>query len=56
MPRVLVADDEEEIVELLSTLISKLGRYTIITAKDGIVSYRKSRNQRFDIICVISAC
>jgi chemotaxis protein CheX len=49
--RILLADDEEETIIILSAILSGHGFYEIVTANDGLEAYRKARNQKFDIIC-----
>ena len=49
--RVLLADDEADLITIMSTMLTTHGFYEIVTAKDGLEAYRKARNQKFDLIC-----
>jgi len=47
--KVLVIDDEEDVVTYLSTLLEDNG-YTVITARDGEEALRKVRSERPDAV------
>lgn len=47
--KLLIADDEPEIAELLAEALSEFG--DCVVAFDGIEAYRKAREQEFDLIC-----
>jgi two-component system alkaline phosphatase synthesis response regulator PhoP len=49
MPKVLVVDDEENIVELIRYNLEREG-YTVITANDGEEAYRLSRQEQPDLV------
>ncbi len=47
--RILIVDDEPEIVELLEMRLRKIG-YTILTASDGMEGLEKARKEMPDLI------
>ena len=49
--RVLISDEDEDTITMVSAILSGQGFYEIITANDGLEAYRKARNQKFDFIC-----
>jgi len=49
MPSVLIADDEQELLELLRFSISSAG-FDVTTAKDGAKALNLARTQKFDLI------
>jgi CheY-specific phosphatase CheX/FixJ family two-component response regulator len=52
MPNLLIADDEEEIVESLKLAFEmSFEGLNVITADNGLEAYRRAHNQSFDLIC-----
>jgi chemotaxis protein CheX len=47
---VLVVDDEPDLIDIYTEILSTLGPLKIITAVDGMDAYRKARNQKFELI------
>lgn len=48
--KILIADDEAEIRNILAEDLKDIEETTIMTAVDGLDAYRKTRNQKFDLI------
>jgi len=48
--KILIAEDEEDILELLSTIFGDLGNYEILCARDGEETLRIARVDNPDII------
>ena len=49
MPKVLIADDEQELLELLRFSLDANG-FVVVTAKDGKEALEKSKQEKFDLI------
>lgn len=47
--KVLIVDDEEDILEILKTYLEKIG-FTVETASDGVMGFQKAQQQYFDYI------
>ena len=48
--KILIADDEAEIREILAEALGEIPEVIIMTASDGLDAFRKTRNQKFDLI------
>ena len=49
--KILVVDDEPDLIDIISTELETLGNVAIVKATDGMDAYRKAHNQHFDLIC-----
>lgn len=48
--KVLIADDEPELLQNYTEIVGMREDLVITTAKDGLDAYQKSRNQKFDLV------
>src|SRR5262245_17467687 len=48
--KVLIVDDEPELISILIEDLQDLGSINFHAARDGTVAYRKARTQEFDLI------
>lgn len=46
----LIVDDEIDLINIYTEILSTIPYLKIITANDGMAAYRKARNQKFDFI------
>lgn len=46
----LIVDDEIDLINIYTEVLSSIPQLRIITANDGMAAYRKARNQKFDFI------
>ncbi len=49
--KILIVDDEPDLIDILAEELGQLGKTSILTASDGQDGYRKARNQEFDLVC-----
>ena len=48
--KLLIVDDDEDLLGLFKIRLSKFPEYRIVTASDSFVGYNKTRNERFNLI------